>query len=400
MSKTGWTLHLPRLRPRNHVSCSGPSPLVACASHAGSIQYIQLNGWATTVDWRRVLRPALPSAVADFRRRATSGTIPLPNLSVPRGHPSGHCYSCAVWAMFRPRHVLHRALAGSPIAMNAPLACLKARTMYAEDKRFFPDTLPLRLPAIDQLWRSYSGNLGDYTFWGPRDRLRCRNSSHASHAAQHEGSEWRMHRVARGRGARAGKARGGSPDESSAPLSLVMPSGALTCLETVRQAMGARARLFVAVDAPRLQEVIFHELGERAFITPGVGVDPTNEYRDEAHQRSVARGLPRHDRKPAGQVEGEQDLSERNLIKVSLDYYIQGFCLSSLTLRPSAFYRAAAQRTLAMRSLLWRGVIEVNTTTAGMDACRRAEQHPRSGLLGIEACQRTLCGISNCNLEQ
>ena len=30
---------------------------------------------------------------------------------------------------------------------------------------------------------------------------------------------------------------------------------------------------------------------------------------------------------------GAQDLAERNLVKVSLDYYIQGFCLTSMTLR-------------------------------------------------------------------
>ena len=38
---------------------------------------------------------------------------------------------------------------------------------------------------------------------------------------------------------------------------------------------------------------------------------------------------------------GGQDLAEQNLIKVSLDYFVQGFCLSSMTLRPSAFYGAA-----------------------------------------------------------
>ena len=45
--------------------------------------------------------------------------------------------------------------------------------------------------------------------------------------------------------------------------------------------------------APRLQETIFGQMGSRAFITPGIGVDPTNEYRDEkqgatSHLRLVA----------------------------------------------------------------------------------------------------------------
>jgi hypothetical protein len=69
--------------------------------------------------------------------------------------------SCAIWALFRPRAVLRRALAASPIASSAPLVCLKARTMYAEDKRFFPDELPATLAAADKLWLGYS----------PKDKL-------------------------------------------------------------------------------------------------------------------------------------------------------------------------------------------------------------------------------------
>jgi len=42
------------------------------------------------------------------------------------------------------------------------------------------------------------------------------------------------------------------------------------------------------------------------FVTPGIGVDPTNEYRDEV--------LPTG--KHGGQHTGKQDLSEQNLIKV------------------------------------------------------------------------------------
>ena len=43
----------------------------------------------------------------------------------------------------------------------------------------------------------------------------------------------------------------------------------------------------MAVDAPGLQEVIFGALGDRAFITPGVGVDPTNEFRDHDYGRTA-----------------------------------------------------------------------------------------------------------------
>jgi hypothetical protein len=48
--------------------------------------------------------------------------------------------------------VLRRALERSPVAASSPLACLKARTMYAEDKRFFPDDTPKTLEAIDAMW--------------------------------------------------------------------------------------------------------------------------------------------------------------------------------------------------------------------------------------------------------
>ena len=154
----------------------------------------------------------------------------------------------------------------------------------------------------------------------------------------------------------------------------------------------------MAVDAPRLQETIFTEMGRRAFITPGVGVDPTNEYRDGNPRAGLAR--------PRVQQTGRQDLAERNLIKVSLDYYIQGFCLSSITLRPSAFYAAAGLRTVAIRGAIWHAV-RANLTAqraaappaAALPACMsqgtRRHDHP-----GLEACQLELCGISACNLNQ
>ena len=295
-----------------------------------SVRWIHLNGWATTINWRRVLMPAFPKAVEDFRRRVGSrsptrhaggprggggsagggfrrrsgrhapgrqlGSAELDAAPVPLRGPSMACMSCAVFALFRPRAVLRRALSGSPIASSAPLACLKGRTMYAEDKRFFPDSLPPSLDAIDALWTSYSGHLGDTTFWGPRDRLRCFNRTASSLRAHASGSAPQV-------------AAATTPDPKYGGRSLVLPSAALHCMESVRAAMSStRARLFVAVDAPRLQETIFLLMGERAFITPGVGVDPTNEYRDE--KQSSLRLM-----KPQSQHAGAQDLAERNLIK-------------------------------------------------------------------------------------
>ena len=106
---------------------------------ANGTQWLQLNGWATTVNWGRILRPALPSAIK--RRRASAAAAVLsryplfqpagPAGALGQGSPSWHCLSCAIWANYRPRALLHRRLLGSPIAASAPLVCLKARTMYA-----------------------------------------------------------------------------------------------------------------------------------------------------------------------------------------------------------------------------------------------------------------------------
>ena len=95
---------------------------------------------------------------------------------------------------------------------------------------------------------------------------------------------------------------------------------------------------------------------------------------------------------------GKQDLSERNLIKVSLDYYIQGFCLSSLTLRPSAFYGAASARTAAIRAAIWSHVLANASSAAGAGARRCAPRD--TARLSLEACQHEVCGIRDCNNNQ
>ena len=165
--------------------------------------------------------------------------------------------------------------------------------------------------------------------------------------------------------------------------------------------LGTEAKVFVAVDAPRLQEAIFDLLGERAFITPGVGIDPTNEYRD---RRTAHEQLK-------GQLVGRQDLADRNLIKVSLDYYIQGFCLSSMTLRPSAFYAAAGLRTAALKGAITSAALRnLSRAPAGLTARPKCLGEALSTLadgvapghadVGIDRCQRELCGVYGCNLNQ
>ena len=335
-----------------------------------STPWILIDGQATTVNWNRILAPALPRAIANAR--ATPGGAPPPlDLPLARGgrrYDLRYCEYCAIWAMYRPRRVLARRLARSPVADGAPLACFRARTMYAEDKRFFPDSLPHAWGAVDALWQSYDPKkmLADDTFWGPRPRLRCAN-----------------------RTAEAAEApRGQKP--------LVLPGAAVGCMEEVRAALGSAARVFVAVDAPLLQQLLFESFGARAFITPGVGVDPTNEYRDK---KGPQRGVEL----------GRQDLAERNLIKVSLDYYLQGFCLASLTLRPSAFYGAATLRTAALRPALVDNVTATQLASpAWADAfsgrhapclgpLKRFRNDKEANIKNVDTCVKRVCGLHSCN---
>ena len=150
--------------------------------------------------------------------------------------------------------VLRRALDSSPIGRNEPLACLKARTMYAEDKRFFPDSLPPTLGAIDELWSSYSGHLGDTTFWGPRDRLRCFNKTAPLPPQAPTQQQLPATAPTRPRNKPPGRRERNNNQNGR---TLIAPSAALGCMEMIRGSLGARSKLFVAVDAPRLQETIF-----------------------------------------------------------------------------------------------------------------------------------------------
>ncbi|KAL1510577.1 hypothetical protein AB1Y20_006878 [Prymnesium parvum] len=289
-----------------------------------SVQFIEVHGQATTFNYNRVLAPALRGAARGRESHAD---------------PLGTCTPCAMWAMYRPRPALARELLGTPVVAAAPLVCLKGRTMYAEDKRFLPDSTPPDLASIDRLWTTYSDALqmGDETYWGPRPRLRCKGR-------------------------------------------LVPPGEALRCLTKVRSSLGAHARLFVAVDAPRLQQAVSEYAREQVFVTPGVGVDPTNEFRDTKQATLKEQGI------------GKQELTERNLIKVSLDYYIQGFCLASLTLRPSAFYNAARRRTSAILPSIWRHILR---NTSYQQSSARSKHH-NCALGGME-CVHQICGLKECN---
>lgn len=140
------------------------------------------------------------------------------------------------------------------------------------------------------------------------------------------------------------------------------------------------------VDAPQLQQAISTKLGQAAFVTPGVGVDPTNEYRD-APLKELS-GM---------QLVARQDLAERNLVKVSLDYYIQGFCLAALTMRPSAFYNAASRRLDAVRVAVWANVSQ--GVAAARSSSTRSCLSAKLGKPNIHTCVAATCKM-RCNNMQ
>ena len=49
------------------------------------LSLIQLNGWATTINWKRVLQPAFANAVSDFRRRAEASRNSIVSSSSTSG---------------------------------------------------------------------------------------------------------------------------------------------------------------------------------------------------------------------------------------------------------------------------------------------------------------------------
>mmetsp|Transcript_18234 Transcript_18234/g.61248 ORF Transcript_18234/g.61248 Transcript_18234/m.61248 type:complete len:117 (-) Transcript_18234:761-1111(-) len=92
----------------------------------------------TQVHYRRVLAPALAAlrgsgALAPPRplsRGAWSSLVSgarASRLPLPARYDPPACTHCSLWALFRPRRLMRDALRSTPVAVSAPLACLKAR---------------------------------------------------------------------------------------------------------------------------------------------------------------------------------------------------------------------------------------------------------------------------------
>lgn len=67
------------------------------ASLGNGTSWIQLNGWATTINWGRILRPSFAAALR--HRLAAAPHAPRFKGVVANGPPHD-CLSCAIWAMY------------------------------------------------------------------------------------------------------------------------------------------------------------------------------------------------------------------------------------------------------------------------------------------------------------
>ena len=114
----------------------------------------------------------------------------------------------------------------------------------------------------------------------------------------------------------------------------------------------------------------------------------------------------------ASRSQSRRDLAALSPQQVSLDYFIQGFCLSSLTLRGSAFYNSAASRTAAFRAFIGANATAPLCRCRAGDACgcQGGGRGSRGGGPRVEpppcaaevarggSCQGKVCGLARCNL--
>ena len=250
---------------------------------------------------------------------------------------SERCLSCAMFALLQPRSwdtppwrtltaSLAHPLAPSSAALQHRLSprpqwwlCLKIRTGYAEDRQCDPsphgmadspasvDASYLRLPNCGEDAYQRSGVL--------KRKLRWRRATRSPHQAPDIAVEPRHLNITDALGCvhsavAAARERG---DSSAVTSTGSQPSTPI--------------RALLITDAPGLQRHLLHraaamDIGPPGLLvaTPGIGIDPTSEVR-------------------------QQNRSIDNLRKVVMDFRLQGSCLCSLVLLPSAFYEAASIRT-------------------------------------------------------
>ena len=224
----------------------------------------------------------------------------------PAQSASDGCLSCALFALMQPRKALWSELASMPALASGPAAlCLMIRTGYAEAQ------------ACDPAQPNATGHKPDALsidrrYW---------------HLPRCPGSSFHRHGIT--------KLSWSTPPGGTRQ---VLIRDALDCMDgaVIGQRLRSsrrrrRPHALLLTDGPYLQSHLLerrpasHEDAAAAgrvqlIATPGVGIDPTNNFRPQ------------------------QNFTGTNLRKVAADFWLQGFCQCSLVLIPSAFYNAAVMR--------------------------------------------------------
>ena len=220
------------------------------------------------------------------------------------------CLPCAMNLLLRPKMDLPawKHLLRSDVAFANRLIGVRARTGYAEDKLCFPEDVPPIAECIDETFINETCSSVELQKWHIRLR-----------ATTYEGNEDVNERILK-------------PSEAVEFIKNRLDATITPEPEYEREFRRgysyskrlAKLRnsedknfMYVVTDAPAFQNWLEKKFPEMTRFSPGVGIDPTNDLREDHASDSESRS------------------------KIAIDFKVQGWIDVSLTLSPSQYYSAA-----------------------------------------------------------
>ena len=223
------------------------------------------------------------------------------------------CLPCAMNLLLRPKMDLlaWKHLLRSDVAFANRLVGLRARTGYAEDKICFPEDMPPMAECIDETFFNETCSSVELQKWHIRLR-----------ATTYKGLPGENERILK-------------PSEAVEFIknrldATITPEREYERLyrrgySLSKRSLERRAKMrnpddnfmYVVTDAPALQNWLEKQFPSMTRFSPGVGVDPTNDLREDHASDADSRA------------------------KIAIDFKVQGWIDVSLTLSPSQYYSAA-----------------------------------------------------------
>ena len=224
-----------------------------------------------------------------------------------------NCLTCAMNLLLQPKMVLPawKRLLRSDVAFANRLVGLRARTGYAEDKFCFPDDMSLISECIDETFFNETCSSVELQKW----HIRLRTTTYKGLPGENErilkpseAVEFIKNRL----------------DANITPEKeyerLFRRGYSLPKLSRERLAKMRNPDdnlMYVVTDAPAIQNWLQKEFPSMTRFSPGIGVDPTNDLRDDHPSDADSRA------------------------KIAIDFKVQGWMDVSITLSPSQYYSAA-----------------------------------------------------------